>query len=42
MSYAVATYALVIFAVLAYAVRLARTRKRLAAELRTRSGSNRG
>ena len=42
MSYAVATYALVIAAVLAYAVRLASARRRLAAELRTRSGSNRG
>ena len=38
MSYAVATYALVIVSVLAYAVRLARARSRLAAELRTRSG----
>jgi hypothetical protein len=42
VSYAVASYGLVIVAVLAYAVRLARLRSRLAAELRTRSGSNRG
>lgn len=42
MSYAIATYLLVIVAVLAYAARLARLRSRLAAELRTRSGSNRG
>ena len=42
MSYVVATYALVIAGVLAYAARLARSRWRLAAELDARSGSNRG
>ncbi len=42
MSYAVAAYALVIVAVLAYALRLAGVRRRLAGELRARSGSNRG
>lgn len=42
MSYAVATYALVIAGVLAYAARLTRSRRRLADELETRSRSNRG
>ena len=42
MSYAVATYALVIAGVLAYAARLARSRRRLAAELDACAGSNRG
>jgi hypothetical protein len=42
VSYAIATYALVIVAVLAYALRLAGARRRLAGELRGRSRSNRG
>jgi hypothetical protein len=42
VSYAFVTYALVVAAVLAYAVSLWRTRQRLAETLRGRSGSNRG
>jgi hypothetical protein len=42
VSYAVATYALVVAGVLAYAARLMRARRRLAAELGARSRSNRG
>jgi hypothetical protein len=38
VSYAVAAYALVLAAVLAYAARLWRARRRLAATLRARSG----
>jgi len=38
VSYAVATYALVITGVLAYAARLTRSRRRLAAEFAARSG----
>jgi hypothetical protein len=42
MSYALASYALVVAAVLAYAAGLWRTRRRLAEALRSRSRSNRG
>jgi hypothetical protein len=42
VSYAIVTYALVVAAVLAYAAGLWRSRRRLAAALRTRSRSNRG
>jgi hypothetical protein len=38
VSYALATYALVVAAVLAYAASLLRTRRRLAEALRARSG----
>jgi hypothetical protein len=42
VSYALASYALVIAAVLAYAARLARARRQLAAEIRARREPNRG
>ena len=42
MSYALATYGVVIAGVLAYAVWLAHTRRRLEHELATRPVSNRG
>ena len=42
MSYALASYALVIVAVLAYAVRLGRARRQLASEILTRGEPNRG
>jgi hypothetical protein len=42
VSYAIVTYGLVLAGVLGYAAHLARVRRRLAAELRTRFGSNRG
>lgn len=42
MSYALVTYAIVIAGVLGYAAGLARTRRRLAAEIRARFESNRG
>ena len=42
MSYALASYTLVIVAVLAYAVRLGRARRQLAAEIRTHGQPNRG
>jgi hypothetical protein len=42
VSYAIATYALVIVGVVAYAAVLARSRRRLAEALRAGAGSNRG
>jgi hypothetical protein len=42
MSYALATYALVVVAVLGYAAGLLRTRRRLAEALRARSGAPSG
>jgi hypothetical protein len=42
VSYALACYALVIVAVLAYGARLGRARRQLAAEIRARGEPNRG